>query len=271
VDIWALGGLLYECLTGEVPFRANNYLGIISQVLNHVPVPPSQLRPELGIPEAVEAVVMHAMEKDRARRAATMGELERDLERLLAGDQNVGTTTLEASAVEVAPRAGLPRWHLGLAAGLALIGGAVLVVTRPSGSGESLQGTGPELGALAAPAGTVSRGAAAPGMGLQGGPSASPMAGAASAAGSSLPASRLAGGESPAGSGSRAELAGNGKKAADQAVVPTKPKHKHIFNRVSRHVDPAPQVTQEKTVAVPQSVMRGVLSPHSPEGYPDSR
>ena len=63
VDVWAMGVMLYECLTGEVPFRANNYLGIISQVLTHTALPPSQLRPELGIPEAVEAVVMHAMEK----------------------------------------------------------------------------------------------------------------------------------------------------------------------------------------------------------------
>ena len=82
--------ILYECLTGEVPFRGNNYLGIISQVLTHKPTPPSQLRPELGIPDAVEAVVMRAMEKDRARRYQTMAELERDLDRLLAGDQNVG-------------------------------------------------------------------------------------------------------------------------------------------------------------------------------------
>ena len=49
-DIWAVGVMLYECLTGEVPFRANNYLGVISQVLTQEVQPPSKLRPELGIP-----------------------------------------------------------------------------------------------------------------------------------------------------------------------------------------------------------------------------
>jgi serine/threonine-protein kinase len=125
VDIWALGVLMYECLTGEVPFRASNYLGIISQVLTHKPTPPSKLRPELGISDAVEAVVMRAMEKDRALRYRTMADLEHDLERLLAGDQNVGMVPRAAGAAP-AVSASPKRWPLLVGAGVVLV--AVIAV-----------------------------------------------------------------------------------------------------------------------------------------------
>jgi serine/threonine-protein kinase len=133
VDIWALGVMLYECLTGEVPFRANNYLGIISQVLTHEAVPPSKLRPELGIPDAVEAVVMRAMDKDRTRRYQAMVDLERDLDRLLAGDQNVGLP-LAGEITSHAPLGPPRRWPLAVAASIALVAGVALAVGHPASS-----------------------------------------------------------------------------------------------------------------------------------------
>ncbi|HEY0705753.1 MAG TPA: serine/threonine-protein kinase, partial [Polyangia bacterium] len=114
-DVWAVGVLLYECLTGEVPFRANNYLGVISQVLTQEIQPPSRLRPELGIPPAVEAVVMRAMAKDRNERYQDMATLERDLDRLLAGDPNVGLLE-EPTPRPEAPAPPRARWHLMIAA-----------------------------------------------------------------------------------------------------------------------------------------------------------
>src|SRR6185295_14577329 len=137
VDIWALGVMLYECLTGEVPFHANNYLQIISQVLTRDPLPPSRLRPELGIPAAVETVVMRAMEKDRDRRYQTMADLERDLDRLLAGDQNVGLPAGAAPppSADVAG-GGRGRWHV-LMAGAIVVAAGLAVALRHSGEGAS--------------------------------------------------------------------------------------------------------------------------------------
>jgi eukaryotic-like serine/threonine-protein kinase len=129
-DVWAVGVLLYECLTGEVPFRAHNYLGVISQVLTEEAAPPSRLRPELGIPVGVEKVVMRALEKDRARRYQQMAELEDDLERLIAGDHNVGLPpAAEAPAPVLRSRMG-QRWHLGVAAVLAIGVGLAVALVR---------------------------------------------------------------------------------------------------------------------------------------------
>jgi serine/threonine-protein kinase len=85
IDIWALGVILYECLTAEVPFRATNYLGVISQVLNQEVTPPRKLRPEMRISEAMERVVQKAMARDRDDRYPSMVALAEDLERVATG------------------------------------------------------------------------------------------------------------------------------------------------------------------------------------------
>src|ERR1043165_5246443 len=81
VDIYALGVIMYEASTGRVPFIGNNYLSVISQVLNEEPQSLREQRPELS--EEFEAIVLRAMEKDRKERYSGATELLQDLTALL--------------------------------------------------------------------------------------------------------------------------------------------------------------------------------------------
>jgi serine/threonine-protein kinase len=133
-DIWAAALILYECLTGELPFRGNNYLGVVSQILNKQAQPPSVLRPELGIPLAVDRLVMHGLEKDRNRRYQAMETMERDIERLLAGD--TGIVVDEASASETGPvlpsRSRWP-WHVAVTSVFVVGIGTAALLARGGG------------------------------------------------------------------------------------------------------------------------------------------
>jgi len=81
VDIYALGVIMYEAATGRVPFAGNNYLSVISQVLNEEPKHVRELVPELS--EEFEAIVARTMEKDRNERYATAKDLLADVTALL--------------------------------------------------------------------------------------------------------------------------------------------------------------------------------------------
>jgi len=82
-DIYALGGILYECLTGRPPFRADSYELTIVQVLTEDPVRPSDL--VFGLPIDLEAICLKCLEKDPAQRYSTAGELADDLDRFRDG------------------------------------------------------------------------------------------------------------------------------------------------------------------------------------------
>jgi serine/threonine protein kinase len=74
-DLYSLGIVMYRLLTGELPFQADTTVEMILHHLKTVPRPPHQLKPELGIPPAVSAIVMKALEKDREKRFATGAEM----------------------------------------------------------------------------------------------------------------------------------------------------------------------------------------------------
>jgi serine/threonine protein kinase/WD40 repeat protein len=82
-DVYALGGILYACLTGRPPFQAATLLDTILQVLGDPPVPPSQLRRQ--IPPALEAICLKCLEKEPHRRYPSAAALAADLERFLTG------------------------------------------------------------------------------------------------------------------------------------------------------------------------------------------
>jgi serine/threonine-protein kinase len=76
-DLWSLGVVLYEALSGVSPFAAETVPEVCARILTTVPAPLRVLRPEL--PAAVEALVQRCLEKDRERRLPDVGELATSL------------------------------------------------------------------------------------------------------------------------------------------------------------------------------------------------
>ena len=109
-DLYALGVMLYEMLTAELPFNSETSIGLLMHHLQTIPTPPHIHRPELQIPEAVSAILMKAMEKDRTNRFQTGEEFAAALEQAKSyaastssGDRpstaNFNTAALTAAAM----------------------------------------------------------------------------------------------------------------------------------------------------------------------------
>jgi serine/threonine protein kinase len=71
-DMYSMGVVLYELLTGKRPFSGKNLDELMAHILRHEPVPPSGVRSEL--PKALDAMVLRALKKDPAQRYATWPE-----------------------------------------------------------------------------------------------------------------------------------------------------------------------------------------------------
>ncbi len=84
VDIYALGVILYQMVTGRLPHKGESMVRTLAMQMLDPAEPPSKVRPDLGILPELEALIMKALAKKREQRFQTMGELVAELERLQA-------------------------------------------------------------------------------------------------------------------------------------------------------------------------------------------
>jgi beta-lactam-binding protein with PASTA domain/tRNA A-37 threonylcarbamoyl transferase component Bud32 len=104
-DIYSIGVLLYEALTGQVPFEADSPVTVALKQVSERPRPPSELNPQVS--RALDAVVLKALAKDPANRFTSAEEFEQALDAAEA-DPSAGTLGDTASYAAVAEAAGAP-------------------------------------------------------------------------------------------------------------------------------------------------------------------
>ena len=137
-DVYSLGCLLYECLTGEAVFPRSSRLAVAWAHLEEEPPRPSRRRPEL--PEAIDSVIARAMAKDPDERYPTCGELAAGAEEAL-GFRRAGRSARRSALLAAA------------AVGVFAVAGAAVAVLALDRSGDAARAAP----ALYAPANSLAR------------------------------------------------------------------------------------------------------------------
>lgn len=114
-DLFSLGVILYQWLTGRLPFEGNAAPEVITKILTQDPVPPRSLNPDIS--PSLEALILRALAKEPEERIASAGEFKAELARVLALMREGSTMGLATTADLELPKARrkLSRWIPGVA------------------------------------------------------------------------------------------------------------------------------------------------------------
>ncbi|NUN50383.1 MAG: protein kinase, partial [Candidatus Brocadiae bacterium] len=129
-DIYSLGAVLYEGLTGRAPFDGKDLISLLEAIAKEEPRPPSQLVP--GIPRDVETICLKALEKLPEKRYQTGEEMAGDIDRFLAGEP---IHARRAGAVEKGARWIRRRAAVAAGAGAAVVVLVAAILIARAGSG----------------------------------------------------------------------------------------------------------------------------------------
>jgi serine/threonine-protein kinase len=151
-DVYALGCVLYELLTGTCPFDGASPVIVLGKHLREAPVPPRICAPRCGIPISVDAIVMRALEKEAAQRFPTIGAMRDALRQVLAVPER-----RRNRAVHVAGWAAMLLAGIGLAHGAASLSSRwgreeAAALDRFAGRAASPVAVAPASGVMATPA-----------------------------------------------------------------------------------------------------------------------
>lgn len=136
-DIYSMGIVIYESLTGKLPILGKTLVDTMSRHLTEPPVPLKVARPDLYIPERLEAVIFKALAKDPADRHQTMQELKMDLEGAIpqpGRSQVLRTQALEEKRQTKTGKVSMPVLLGAGAAAAAAIGGVIAFVVMHGSS-----------------------------------------------------------------------------------------------------------------------------------------
>ncbi|HYP23044.1 MAG TPA: Stk1 family PASTA domain-containing Ser/Thr kinase [Actinomycetota bacterium] len=100
-DVYSLGCVLYEMLTGRPPFAGDAPLAIAYKHVREDPVPPSTVNPD--VPRELDAVTLKALSKNPGNRYTTAAEMREDLQRFLNGQKVLATPLMAAETAVAAP------------------------------------------------------------------------------------------------------------------------------------------------------------------------